>query len=221
VTALFGRTVRWRSPAREDTETTWRHALRRHGVHTLIGVLWAALVWWLNPSYLWWLLPVVGALVLSIPLSVYTSRVGIGRWLRRNRFFLIPEEAHPPPEIRLTRKYVTRAAPAADAIAAVVDPRVNALACANGVARFNLPAAAQQERHGLVARALEHGIDALTPAERATLIGDPLALSRLHFAMWTDTRAHQTWRSAIAEQEVRGPVPAGIPPQVAPAQIAA
>jgi hypothetical protein len=81
--ALAGHAVRWKSPPRGDSETGWRYALRRHGLHTLVGVLWAAIVWWLNPSYLWWLLPVVGALILSIPLSVFTSRVGLGRKLRR------------------------------------------------------------------------------------------------------------------------------------------
>ena len=67
--ALAGRAVRWKSPPRGDSETGWRYALTRHGLHTLVGVLWAAIVWWLNPSYRWWMLPVVGALILSIPLS--------------------------------------------------------------------------------------------------------------------------------------------------------
>ena len=82
LTALAGRSVRWHSPPRDDAETTWGDALRRHGVHTLIGVAWATFVGWLNPAFLGWLLPVVGALILSIPLSVYTSRVAPGRRLR-------------------------------------------------------------------------------------------------------------------------------------------
>ncbi len=75
--AFVGWAIHWKSPPREDAETTWREALRRHGVHTLLGIAWAAGVYWLNPSFLWWLLPIVGALMLSIPLSVYTSRM---RW---------------------------------------------------------------------------------------------------------------------------------------------
>ena len=46
---------------------------------------WGAAVYWLAPSYIWWLLPVVGALALSIPISVYSSRVSLGRALRRAR----------------------------------------------------------------------------------------------------------------------------------------
>ena len=107
--ALTGLGVHWNSPAREDAETTWSEALRRHGVHTLVGVAWAAGVYWLDPAYLWWLAPVVGALALSIPVSVYSSRVSLGRALRRARLFLIPEETDPPPELRALRAYRDRA----------------------------------------------------------------------------------------------------------------
>ena len=80
-------------------------ALRRHGVHTLIGIAWAGVAAWLDIRFLWWLLPVVGALSLSIPLSVYTSRVSLGRKLRERGFFLIPEEVNTPREIAATSSY--------------------------------------------------------------------------------------------------------------------
>ncbi|HEX2391118.1 MAG TPA: glucans biosynthesis glucosyltransferase MdoH, partial [Casimicrobiaceae bacterium] len=159
--ALAGRAVRWKSPPREDAETRWRHAFARHGMHTLVGIAWAAIVWWLNPAYLWWLLPVVGALILSVPVSVYTSRVAPGRRLRRRRLFLIPEEARPPAAMRATRKYVKRALPEADGEMAVVDPLLNALACAQGVARHELPEAVRRERSERIERALRDGWSAL------------------------------------------------------------
>jgi membrane glycosyltransferase len=81
-----GSTFRWLSPPRDDAQTTWGDALRRHGVHTLIGIAWAGVAAWLDIRFLWWLLPVVGALSLSIPLSVYTSRVSLGRKLRERGF---------------------------------------------------------------------------------------------------------------------------------------
>jgi membrane glycosyltransferase len=100
---LFGRTVRWKSPPRDDAETGWGEALRRHGWHTLLGMAWAGLVYWLNPMFLWWLLPVVGALALSIPLSIYTSRIAPGRRLREAGFLVTPEESRPPPELARVR----------------------------------------------------------------------------------------------------------------------
>ena len=61
-------------------------------------------IYWLNPAYLWWLLPIIGALILSIPLSVFTSRASLGQSFRKARLFLIPEESWPPLEIRMTRQ---------------------------------------------------------------------------------------------------------------------
>ena len=139
LTALLGRSVRWKSPPREDAETTWTEALKRHGLQTVIGTAWAAGVWWLDPSYLGWLLPVVGALIISIPLSVYTSRVAPGRRLRRRRYFLIPEESHPPWVMRATRRYAKYARASLDVEGAIVDPLANALASANGIARTERP----------------------------------------------------------------------------------
>jgi membrane glycosyltransferase len=73
--ALAGLGVRWKSPPRDDAQTSWTEALARHGLHTLIGCAWAGFVYWLEPGFLWWLAPIVGALAVSIPLSVLTSRV--------------------------------------------------------------------------------------------------------------------------------------------------
>jgi membrane glycosyltransferase len=178
-------------------------ALERHGVHTLIGIAWALVVWLLNPSYLWWLAPVVGALVLSIPLSVITSRVGLGRKLRRRRYFLIPEEASPPPLIRATRRYWHHAAAPADLTTAVVDPIVNALVCAQAVMRpvYGWPREALSD--ALVSRALRNGLAALSPQDRSALLADAAALSALHVAVWTTRDAHPSWRAAIEQRPSR------------------
>ena len=211
LTALAGRTVRWKSPPRGDNETGWRMALARHGVHTCVGVAWAALVWWLNPSYLWWLAPVVGALILSIPLSVISSRTALGRKLRRRHYFLIPEESEPPEVIRATRRHWHRASPPADFTTAVVDPVVNALVCAQAVARPVTGWPREAIADALVDRALRQAPDALSAADRARLLGDPAALSALHFAVWTSEAAHPDWRAAIEKPPARSrwqlPVP--------------
>jgi membrane glycosyltransferase len=200
ITALAGSTFRWSSPARDDAQTTWGDALRRHGVHTLIGIGWAALVWWLDPSFLWWLLPVVGALALSIPLSVYTSRASLGRALRRCGLFLIPEEVDPPTEIEATQTHTSQAARCPDVATAIIDPVINAVACANTPAR-SMPESTLAARGGIVKRALRGGIAALTPVERSRLIRDPTALARLHFLVWTIPEAHPSWLAARSTYE--------------------
>lgn len=196
VGALTGWSVQWKSPPREDAETTWSEALRRHGAHTVLGLAWAALVCWLAPAFLWWLLPVVGALLLSIPVSVYTSRVAPGKSLRRAGFFVIPEELDPPEELRAA--HARGGAPLPGFAEAVVDPAVNALACAAGVARIKQPEAVQRERTRLIDRARKHGPDALLPREKLLLLNDPIALSRLHVEVSTRADTHVIWRGGPA-----------------------
>src|SRR4029079_908245 len=195
LTSLAGRTVRWKSPPRGDNETGWRAALARHGLHTFVGIVWAAIAWWLNPSYLWWLLPVVGALVLSIPLSVLTSRIAIGRRLRRRKYFLIPEESHPPPVIRATRRYWHHAPQPADVATAIVDPVINALMCAQAPAVTGTDRVRALMNTALAERALHGGLAALTPGDKTQLLADPAALSALHWAVWTSPARHPSWQA--------------------------
>jgi membrane glycosyltransferase len=203
VVGAFSRwTLHWKSPQREDAETTWREAAARHGGHTLLGMLWAGVVYWLNPSYVWWLLPVVGALMVSIPLSVLTSRVSVGRRLRKAGLFVIPEELRPPPEIQSMMQGASAAPKPPGFIEAVVDPVVNALSCASGVARFDQDGALRSGRHELVRFALQNGPAHLTAAQKVRLLNDPVALSRLHLDVWTSPQSHAQWRQAIASSGV-------------------
>lgn len=191
--AFSGWGISWKSPPREDAETTWGEATRRHGLYTLLGLGWGALVWWLNPSYLLWLLPIVGALVVSIPLSVFLSRVSLGKRLRAARLFLIPEEARPPRELREMRRYLRCTPALPDFIDAVVDPQVNALACATGTARPRQRAALRFQKSRLVQIAQRNGPQALDHAQRNLLLSDPLALSQLHLAVWSQPDTHADW----------------------------
>jgi membrane glycosyltransferase len=193
VTALAGLRAQWKSPPREDAETTWGEALQRHGLHTLLGMVWAAGVYWLNPSFLWWLLPVVGALMLSIPMSVYSSRISLGRWLRRGGLFIIPEEASPPEELRRMQVYLRRAAPLPGFAEAVVNPLAHALACACGNVRRPQSAILRESRQQMIDEAVVRGPAALSNAQRVALLGDPLALSHLHSQVWASPQAHPSW----------------------------
>jgi membrane glycosyltransferase len=105
LSALSGRALQWKSPPREDAETTWDYAWRQHGWHALLGLAWLLTVYSLDPAFLRWLLPVAGAMVVAIPVSVLTSRVSYGRRLRDAGLFLTPEETRPPRELVEMRRY--------------------------------------------------------------------------------------------------------------------
>ncbi len=206
---LLGQGIQWKSPPREDVETGWGEALRRHGWHTLLGLAWAAGVYWLKPAYLLWLMPVVGALILSIPISVLSSRISLGQRLRRLRFFLIPEELNPPEELRRTHEHAARAAAPPDFIEAVTDPVTNALICATGVLRFRQSRVAEH-RAKRVDKALREGPDALGTGHKMHLLNDPVALSRLHFEVWASAEAHPAWRKTLPHLTGRLPCIAAI-----------
>lgn len=180
VMALLGWAVQWKSPPREDSHTGWGEALRRHGVHTVFGVAWASAVYLLEPGFLWWIAPVVFALIASIPLSVCTSRTSLGLRLRRRGIFLIPEEATPPREIADTARYVREASAPPGFADAVRDPELNALVAGIGVARSVLPESERELRARLVERVRNDGLQALSATERAKLLSDPLAMTSLH-----------------------------------------
>jgi len=196
LSALAGRAVGWKSPSREDTQTTWAEAMRRHGLQTVFGIAWIALVYWLDPAFVWWLAPVAGALALSIPLSVYTSRASLGERARRAGLFLIPEETSPPPEIAAMQRYTRNASPPATWIDAIVDPSFNATMAAFAAPRPLLPPAVREARRTLVERALSEGPDALNDAEKNTLLTDRDALRELHRRVWTLDAIHPTWLAA-------------------------
>jgi membrane glycosyltransferase len=197
-TALAGLQVEWRSPQREDTATTWRAALRRYGPATLLGVGWGAAVHALAPSFLWWMLPVVGPLAISIPVAVLSSRPALGRRLRRARVFAIPEETRPPVELRLMQRELGRAAPRVRLADAVVDPAVNAVACAAAApsAGADRPLLAATRRRVVVAAL--RGPEALGDRERHLLLSDARALAEVHAAVQASPRARARWVAASA-----------------------
>lgn len=194
--ALTNLQLQWKSPPREDAETTWGEAARRHGLHTLLALGWGAAVYWLAPSYIWWLLPVIGSLGLAIPISVWSSRVSLGRALRRARLFVIPEEAEPPQELRTVQAHAAPAWSAPRFVDAVVDPHLNALACAALPWRVRSADRMGARHLHTIVRATEHGPDALTDGQKRLVLTNPIVLSQLHVQVSTSAAAHPTWRTA-------------------------
>jgi membrane glycosyltransferase len=185
--AFLGWEPQWKSPQRDDDATPWSEAIRRHGLQTLLGIGWTSLVAWLNPNFLWWLAPIVGSLMLSIPVSVLSSRRGPGLAARSAKLFLIPEEYDTPRELAATVAYTdsNRERALTDGFRkAVVDPRFNALACALGTARHGRSEVIEGQRRQQVEHALEQGPQALDDKRRLFLLSDPVALSRLHAGIW-------------------------------------
>jgi membrane glycosyltransferase len=216
-TILLGIGVHWGPQNRGADGISWSQALRQHWGHTLIGLVWGSLVWWLDPFTFWWFVPVITGMVLSIPLSVFTSRRGWGNWVRRAGLFLTPEETMPSDELATLRarmanaEYAKKAAPVRDAsaiIEAVLDPYVNAIHVSllrekhlhpehhDAFARF---CAGKPAARTLAEKWLAEGQGALKPDEQLLVLQDPDTMSWLHRQSWLrprDTLA-ASWQDAI------------------------
>jgi membrane glycosyltransferase len=206
---LTGRTVSWRSQTRGDSETDWGEAVRRHGFDTLWASAWAVGVFALNPTYFWWLTPIVVALVLSIPVSVLTSGVQLGERTRRAGLFLTPEETSPPPEIEEVERETAASEARVAALSpveqdgfvrAVVDPVVNAVHCALLGGTRGGTSQLRAARRQLVARALSEGPEALGPGDRRVLLADVEPMIELHRRVWevADRDLAARWGLAVA-----------------------
>src|SRR3546814_18153237 len=131
--------------------------------------LWLGLVYWLNPHFLWWLLPVAGSLVIAIPLSVWSSRRAIGVWTRSARLFLIPEESITPRELRALKAGLRRAPRYPDFVRVAREPAANALISLVGRHR-KLPHESPQRRmRNLADAATRPAPPTLTGSERTQL----------------------------------------------------
>jgi membrane glycosyltransferase len=194
VSTLLGRAVAWRSQAREDAETPWKEAFRRHGLDTIVATAWGLGAYRLSPVYFWWLTPIAGALILSIPLSVFASRVRAGDRARAWGLFLTPEEVAPPEEledlqreldpVKAARTDRRRIAGHDGFIRAVVDPYANALHGLLLRRPRSLTPSIRARREALWGRALAEGPESLSAAERRALLSDPEMVRALHHEVW-------------------------------------
>ena len=92
----LGRRMTWAAQTRHRARgLSWRAGARGFWPHTLTGLAFGLYLGCAAPWALWFAAPVIGALVLSIPVAVVTTRPGPGAWSRRVGLFAIPEETAP------------------------------------------------------------------------------------------------------------------------------
>ena len=197
--ALTGWRLDWKSPPRDAASTPWGEAAARHGVHTMLALAWIAAIVVTSASFPWWLSPILAGLLAAIPLSVYTSRVGIGRALRRRGLMLTPEESCEPQVLREARR-------AGDAVAAslttlrraVVDRSDQERVIAALPSRARPLAAKADAEVARIERALRDGPDALAADAGLRLLSSRSALVVLYREVVAG-RAHPAWRQSLEE----------------------
>jgi len=173
---LMGRQIGWGSQCRTDSETRWSDACRQHGVSAVVALALVIGTSWLSPALLCWVSPVAAALLLSIPVSVYTSRVSLGRTFRRWRLFLIPEEIDPPEILQRLRAALERCRDGDrkrdDFVFGAKDPHGLDVHLSLMRERHRRPPAERPRNPSLLDKALTLGPGSLTPREKARLLRD-------------------------------------------------
>jgi len=157
-------------------------------------------------------------MVLSIPLSVFTSRSSVGARARSLGLFLTPEETSPPAELdtlRVRMALLERAGgsagpPDASIAEAVLDPYVNAIHVSllrekrlnpeyrEALAQLGV---GRVEVRELGERLLNKGPEAITAQEKILVLSDADVMSWLHRQAWVrpGESLASWWHAAIRQ----------------------
>jgi membrane glycosyltransferase len=96
----FGKSVVWGGQSRDAYGISWTTAVRTLWPQTLFGVIVCGALWLIEPTVLWWSLPLTAGYLVAIPFAVLTASPALGRWFQRVGLAGIPEDFDPPAEIR-------------------------------------------------------------------------------------------------------------------------
>jgi membrane glycosyltransferase len=199
---LLGTGVHWGPQKRTADGIAWSQAVRVHYGHTLLGILWGWIIWRMDQPTFWWFLPVLAGMILSIPLSVLTSRSSFGARTRSLGLFLTPEETSPPAELDTLRVRlavsekagVVAPRPTDASIAeAILDPYVNAIHVSllrekrlnpeyrDALSRFGV---GKPQVRDLGEKLLAKGPETLSAQEKLLVLSDADVMSWLHRQAW-------------------------------------
>jgi len=190
---LLGMGIGWGTQQRDDEGTGFWEALRFHGGGTLLGLIWGAALFQINRVFFWWSSPLVFSLLLSIPVSMLTSRAELGRLYRKMRIFTTPEEVRQPREYEDINTYLNASAqdrtsfgipPEEGFLRAAVVPAVNTLHRSLLRCPRTLAPEIEQRRDAILNKAMQHGPQALGKKEKKELLYDAQRMKTLHEHIW-------------------------------------
>ncbi|HOF09821.1 MAG TPA: glucans biosynthesis glucosyltransferase MdoH [Opitutaceae bacterium] len=212
---VLGQGVGWVTQQRQAAAdgTDWREAILTHWPHMAVGLVWGASAFALSPMFFWWMLPVVLGLLLSIPISIFLSKGGIGLKSREMGLFLTPDETQPPAELTLLEKNLSECYQHMQPIEplradygllqAVLDPYVNAVHVS--LLRQRRPSEESREWFTeLRGRLLRDGPAQLSQKEKMALLLDAESMIWLHEELWRQPgeALAEWWRLAMRQYNV-------------------
>lgn len=225
---VLGKAVGWGNQNRETDGTAWADAFRIHAPQMLLGLVWTAIAIGIgynpedptrlaNYTFAAWMSPILLGLLLSAPVSVWTSRTRYGRAFARHKLLSTPEEISPPWVMQLADEATAAVDPALDAaspsrrgvVAAVVDPYVNGVHVSLLEQSEITPA-----DEALAERCLAEGPAGLSKNELSELLYLGPAMLMMHRAVWLRPAEgmHGVWTQAVESYRRRLDQPASVDP---------
>lgn len=186
VSMFSGLSVRWGTQPRGATSTPWSVVLRAHLGHTILGILWTLWALYLGLGVFLWSLPVLLGLLVSIPLSKFTSSPDVGRLLRRANLLACPHEKSVSRSGHLSQEESpyesTQFHPYHGFSRAVVDPYLNAI----HVALLDQPSETSSTLPREVSEILiNEGPGSLGEKDLKAILQDGDILLKLHRRIWS------------------------------------
>jgi len=186
---LRGKDAGWKPQQRDGGGLTWKQAFRWHRWHMAAGIGLALSAWMISPMMVAWLSPLIVGLLLSVPLSIFTSSPWIGNRVRRIGLLTTPEESAPPKigsevlTVRPIHRAIVRTSPDIRVIVSDDWRRQLHLALvdvANDRQRGDIdPVTAVAAAKLGEAESLDEALASLKPEEQAVALATPILFTRL------------------------------------------
>ena len=204
---LMGRQAGWKAQQRGDREVTWGEAFRFNGFGMVLALAWGTTLFLTNRPFLYWMLVFLVSLLCAPALTVWSSRIHLGRALSKHALLATPSEVCPPWELtRLKELAAERENNTAQGtsrfgegfVRAVVDPLAHTLHCGLLHGPRRLAPQIRLRYQGFCEKCLSLGPGSLTAKEKLAILSDRHSLAELHRAVWTlsDHRLAAHWKIA-------------------------
>jgi membrane glycosyltransferase len=192
---IAGKTVTWHTQTRGGgAGSRWLHIVGEYWPLPVVGAALGVMAWWIAPSYLAWVSPILLGLLLAIPIAQFSGRTDSFRQL-----FLTPEELQPPKELCAPFKLQLRDGD--QFVHALLDPFYNAVHVSLQRGRETSTPANDGYIVSLANRLFKEGPGSLTPQQKRALLGDGQTLAWLHNLIWKTPSGLMSpeWAEAFAQ----------------------
>lgn len=216
VTTALGKGVGWSTQNRVAGDgLTLTDAFRAHFPHFVVGVVGTFFATKVNDVFLYWTLPVTGAMMASPIVSWILSKPSIGRRLRSIDIFVTPTETEDSVELSALGGYEAEFkdlgfADASESTAgalmhAVIDPYVNAIRVS--LAKQQEEGSGEDSGNNRAAALLRDGLEGLSQEECEEILHDVTLLNSLHRHVWTQAprSLHISWRVCLERYQWERP----------------